>query len=816
MKKKLLITTAVLSLAATLAVGAAVGLGKEALKADAATTNISGTRLYIQDEHPGDGWTDSGKDAVAHIWNITYDSASGFTSVADMQAASVTFGSEIRSFGSTNIDVVMNWAGTAKDDGSSSTGCRDYELIVPWFIKTFDVCFFATENTSDRYLKPYNTMSGTEYSASRGNSYQTYLWGNYNWNAAPDFYTECSFSTVANYKYDETTYAVTTTSNPVGAGTLTGAGTYKKYEKCTVTATANSGYSFSSWSDSGLASHSFNVTADTALTANFSNLPALSTPVLTKGGDNSITWAAVANAQSYEVTVDGGTPYSVSTSATRKVDGIIKPGTHTINVKAIGDHTSYNDSAVASESYTVDAGYFLVGSFQPTAFSEDLVGAVRMSTVSGVENTYEGNVTVAANTQVEAVYSTSSAVSWQNWGSVAVNPEYAASQFPATQGGTYNKSVVLTEAGNYKFRVLFQDNAAHYTVTPLDYVSNYKLLVGETEYNLVAHTGNEFKVENLSLTRGQILGYKDGSTTETSTSKLICNNNLDATKKVMFSKENATVYVDVVAKTIFTELPASVTSAGQGYHVIKNGSSIITMTQNQAPADPTYLEYYTEVTSFAANDVLTFLDLKTSGEVRTVEFKITTINAGGLGDKFETTADGIRAKEAIQAAVYLKLKSGADEVYFGDVSEAVKKATQFASSFLTAINNVCDTEHGTGTSMSALASAWSAQESAFSSLTPDGAKQRLKDATLDDSVAEIRSFLNQYKYVIEKYGSELTTRLEHNPDFLLKGYSQQSLGGYGINRVVNTSNTIAIIVVISVVAITSIGGFMFIKSRKHD
>ncbi|MCR5333096.1 MAG: hypothetical protein K6E11_03650 [Bacilli bacterium] len=807
MKKKLLITTAVLSLAATLAVGAAVGLGKEALKADATPQSYNCTELDVVDQA---GWS------FRTLWLDGFGYSSGYSSTDLDEFIQDYYGTDLSSSwdkeGSTRGYKKYGTGYNLCAGGTSGT----YEFIFPEWLEYFSIQ--VENNGNNRYFNYLNNLTSAEQSSAgngHGKVVTLYCKDNSQGENKNSWVNIGSAATTTDFDTTVNVIAKTDASTQVGSGSIQ----VNKYEHYS-SEFAVSGYTFLDWYTDASLNTAFSglIGSKTTLYAKMTSLPALSTPVLTKGSDNSITWAAVANAQSYEVTVDGGTPYSVSTSATRRVEGIIKPGTHTISVVAKGDNVNYVDSVAGSESYTVDAGFFLVGSFQPTAFSEDLVGAVRMSAVSGQENTYQGDVTLAANAQVEAVYSTSSQVDWQNWGSLVIDPAYAASEYPVTQGGTYNKSVVVTNAGNYRFKVTFENNAAHYVVTPLDYTSSYKLVIGSTEYPLVLNSGNEFKVENVSLTRGDVLGYKDGSTTiSDSTSKLICNNNLDEGKKVMFSKENATIYVDVVAKTIFTELPSSVTSVGAGYHVIKNGSSIITMTQNQAPADPSYLEYYTEVTSFAANDVLTFLDLKTSGEVRTVEFKITTINAGGLGDKFETTADGIRAKEAIQAAVYLKLKSGADEVYFGDVSEAVRKATEYASNFITKINAICDTTHGTGTDFDDLAEEWGKQKVAYTALaSTDGAQKRLQDATLDDSVAEIRTFLNQYKYVIEKYGSRLQTELGYNPDFIGHGYSQQTLSGYGINRVVNTSNTIAIIVVISVVAITSIGGFMFIKTRKHD
>lgn len=70
-----------------------------------------------------------------------------------------------------------------------------------------------------------------------------------------------------------TTYDVTVTINPTGAGTVTGAGSIVEGEQCTLTATANNGYVFLNWTNGNEVitenPYTFTVTADTQVTANF-------------------------------------------------------------------------------------------------------------------------------------------------------------------------------------------------------------------------------------------------------------------------------------------------------------------------------------------------------------------------------------------------------------------------------------------------------------------------------------------------------------------------------------------------------------------
>ena len=74
-----------------------------------------------------------------------------------------------------------------------------------------------------------------------------------------------------------TLYTVTATANPSEGGTVTGAGSFDQGETCTLTATANEGYTFINWTESGVevstdATYTFEVTADRELVANFEEI----------------------------------------------------------------------------------------------------------------------------------------------------------------------------------------------------------------------------------------------------------------------------------------------------------------------------------------------------------------------------------------------------------------------------------------------------------------------------------------------------------------------------------------------------------------
>jgi hypothetical protein len=89
------------------------------------------------------------------------------------------------------------------------------------------------------------------------------------------FYPHCRYSVrLVHFTNGATTYSINTISNPIEGGTVSGGGSYHYGESCTLTANANSGYTFTNWMEGGTpvstnASYTFNVTGNRTLVANF-------------------------------------------------------------------------------------------------------------------------------------------------------------------------------------------------------------------------------------------------------------------------------------------------------------------------------------------------------------------------------------------------------------------------------------------------------------------------------------------------------------------------------------------------------------------
>ena len=104
--------------------------------------------------------------------------------------------------------------------------------------------------------------------------------------------------------FSRNSYAISVVASPSNGGTVSGAGTYYENDECTVTATANSGYSFTNWTLNGSVvstepSYTFTVTGAGTYTANFTKLTAY-----------TVTLAAVENGT---ISADQTTVYNGTT-----------------------------------------------------------------------------------------------------------------------------------------------------------------------------------------------------------------------------------------------------------------------------------------------------------------------------------------------------------------------------------------------------------------------------------------------------------------------------------------------------------------------
>jgi len=189
---------------------------------------------------------------------------------------------------------------------------------------------------------------------------------------------------VANFT--QQLYTITTQSNPTNGGTVNGGGEYYYGQNCTLTATANTGYTFDHWTKDG-STIIGGATINFAVTAN-------------------ATYVAYFTAQSYTITtqsnptnggsVSGGGNYTYGQNCTL---------TATANMGYTFDHWTKNGSAIsggATISFAVTANATYVACFNTQSYTiTTQSNPTNGGTVSGGGNyTYGQNCTLTATANV--------------------------------------------------------------------------------------------------------------------------------------------------------------------------------------------------------------------------------------------------------------------------------------------------------------------------------------------------------------------------------------------------------------------------------
>ncbi len=105
---------------------------------------------------------------------------------------------------------------------------------------------------------------------------------------------------VANFQAQQQNYTITVSANPSNGGTVTGGGSYQQGQQCTVQATANTGYTFTNWTENGNvvsnnASYTFTVTGNRTLVANFTQQQFTITATANPSNGGTVTGSGTYN-----------------------------------------------------------------------------------------------------------------------------------------------------------------------------------------------------------------------------------------------------------------------------------------------------------------------------------------------------------------------------------------------------------------------------------------------------------------------------------------------------------------------------------------
>ncbi len=252
---------------------------------------------------------------------------------------------------------------------------------------------------------------------------------------------------VANFQAQPQSYTISVSANPTNGGSGTGGGTYQQGQSCTVSATANSGFTFTNWTENGNvvstnANYTFTVTGNRTLVANFTvqsyTISVSANPVL--GG-----------------TVSGGGTYQQGQSCT--VHATPNTGYTFTNWTENGNVVSTN----ANYTFTVTGNRTLVANFTQQQFTITATADPTSSgTVSGGGTyNYGQSCTLTATPAAGHEF-----INWtKNGQQVSTNSTYT---FTVTESATYvahfqlQSFVVTTTANPVEGGVVTGGGTVHY------------------------------------------------------------------------------------------------------------------------------------------------------------------------------------------------------------------------------------------------------------------------------------------------------------------------------------------------------------------
>jgi hypothetical protein len=223
-------------------------------------------------------------------------------------------GTAVTAVGNTGYHFV-NWSdGSTSNPRTDTNVMANVSVTASFAINTYTLTYTAGANGSISGTSPQSVnygASGTAVTAVGNTGYHFVNWSDGS-TANPRTDTNVMANVSVTASFTKNIYTITASASPPVAGTVNGAGAYAYQELVILTATANSGYFFSNWTENGnfvsaANPYSFSATANRNLVANFLPVPSQVTIDGTKCSDFGSGTAQGLSVINYSVGNNGKT-----------------------------------------------------------------------------------------------------------------------------------------------------------------------------------------------------------------------------------------------------------------------------------------------------------------------------------------------------------------------------------------------------------------------------------------------------------------------------------------------------------------------------
>lgn len=311
-------------------------------------------------------------------------------------------------------------------------------------------------------------------------------------NASYSFTVSSNRTLVANFS--QINYSIAATSNPVGGGSISGAGSYTYNQTAPLQATANSGYTFVNWTEgstivSTSASYSFTVTGNRTLVANFLQ--------------NNYTIAVSSNPSNGGSTTGAG---SYTYNQTAQLQAIANPGftftNWTEGSTVVSTSATYSFSVTGSRTIVANfsqSNYTIAVTCNPSnGGSVTGAGSYTYNQIVQLLATADPGYTFINWTEGSSIVSTSTNFSITVTGSRNLTANFSQNNYTIAVSSNPSIGGTTTGAGNYVYNQTVQLQAtANAGYTFVNWTEGSTIISTSASYSFSV-TGNRTLVANFS------------------------------------------------------------------------------------------------------------------------------------------------------------------------------------------------------------------------------------------------------------------------------------------------------------------------------
>lgn len=359
-----------------------------------------------------------------------------------------------------------------------------------------------------------------------------------------------------------------------------------------------------------------------------------------------------------------------------------------------------------------------------------------------------------------------------SYAGLVVTAHYSDDSSETVSSGYTVSTPDMSTAGNKTITVTYSTVSTTYTITV-------------TASGGTATTSYELVTTGLSA-GDQVVIVAHGSASQSATSGYAMKN----------AETSNGYYMDVVNATMSNQKITNYTSTMALWTVVKVGSKYSLYCESLSKylsgnLSGTYKNLNLVDESTSSNGTQWTISSITNGYDMITEESSTSLHMEYYSSKF-TTYTGVNASNPLN--FYKKVVT----------NSTTYEATDFATDFMSLTESTCSSSSDKS---SALSSIWTTLQASgqYYSLLSDGQKLVLKNADANNSGTTIEIAMARYDYIVNTYG--LTNFIERDTSGSLVSNNFLHING---------DTTIAIIVVISLTAVTAIGGYILIRRKKEN